>query len=286
MHRLYEIGFQRAGRWLLQGDELVLQLERLVDRQNVLYAFVSGETVKYVGKTTQALQRRMFGYQKPNQDQRTNWRNRLAIVDLLKQGQTVEILALADSGLLRYGAFHLNLAAGLEDSIIKTLNPEWNGGRLSAVAESSTEENSPDTRETVQQLSESGQTAAQSNSVVCRRTEAGSAQLASESIGEASALDSVPYFVLTLHNTYHQTGFFNVPLNCDRYFGPNAAKITIYCGGEKLAVTGQINRTANTNGTPRIMGAVPLRNWFQKRKVMSSLKVSILGPTSIHILDK
>lgn len=114
MNRLYDIGFQRAGRWSLNGEDLALELTSLSDRQNVLYAFVSGNTVKYVGKTTQTLQRRMFGYQKPNRDQRTNWRNRLSIIELLKRGQSVEILALADSGLLRYGAFHLNLAGGLE----------------------------------------------------------------------------------------------------------------------------------------------------------------------------
>jgi len=33
---------------------------------------------------------------------------------------------LPDNGLLHFGDFHVNLAAGLEDSIIKTLNPLWN----------------------------------------------------------------------------------------------------------------------------------------------------------------
>jgi hypothetical protein len=38
----------------------------------------------------------------------------------------VEIYALPDNGLLRYGGFHVNLAAGLEDSIVRDLNPPWN----------------------------------------------------------------------------------------------------------------------------------------------------------------
>ncbi|WP_313706132.1 GIY-YIG nuclease family protein [Massilia sp.] len=315
MQRLYEIGFQRAGRWSLKGNELFLQLENLADRQNVLYAFVTGNTLKYVGKTTQTLQRRMFGYQKPNVDQRTNWRNRIAIVDLLKRGQPVEILALADAGLLRYGSFHLNLAAGLEDSIIQTLKPEWNGGRTSAAIEALTEANPPDTsgeakleaqvHEVAQQLAELNPP--RQHTFVVTSTEANPAAQAIQTRPEptvhlltpvaetrphkntpnpeSKTLEAAPYFVLTLQNTYHRTGFFNVPLNCDRYFGPDTAKITIYCGREKLAVTGHINRTANTNGTPRIMGAVPLRQWFQKRRPMSHLKVSILGPTTIHIND-
>jgi hypothetical protein len=32
-------------------------------------------------------------------------------------------------GLLAYGGFHVNLAAGLEDSLILDLSPLWNGGR-------------------------------------------------------------------------------------------------------------------------------------------------------------
>jgi len=36
---------------------------------------------------------------------------------------------LADHGLLHYGGFHVNLAAGLEDSLIRDLNPPWNGGK-------------------------------------------------------------------------------------------------------------------------------------------------------------
>jgi hypothetical protein len=295
MHRLYEIGFQRAGRWILKGEDLAIELLSLMDRQNVLYAFVSGKTVKYVGKTTQTLQRRMFGYQKPNQDQRTNWRNRLAIVDLLKRGEPVEILALADTGLLRYGSFHLNLAAGLEDSIIQTLKPEWNGGRTSSVIESPTEANPPDTspeakleeqvQEAVQHLPRPETAPAPQQVAIEIRTEVKSLAPTSETKPETKGIDAAPYFVLTLQDTYHRRGFFNVPINCDKYFGRDEQSITIYCGREKLQAIGKINRTANTNGTPRIMGAVPLREWFQKRGAMSRLKISIVDPTTIYIHD-
>ncbi|WP_413674435.1 GIY-YIG nuclease family protein [Massilia cellulosiltytica] len=293
MQRLFEIGFQRAGRWSLEGEELILQLNDLADRQNVLYAFVTGGTVKYVGKTTQSLQRRMFGYQKPNVDQRTNWRNRIAIVELLKRGQQIDILALADTGLLRYGSFHLNLAAGLEDSIIQTLKPEWNGGRTSAVIETPTEANPTDTsteakleekvQEVVQHLPKLEPAPARPHVAIEIRTDTNGAPPVAAPVDKT--LTAAPYFLLTLQNTYHRTGFFNVPLNSDRYFGKDEQNITIYCGREKLQVVGKINRTANTNGTPRIMGAVPLRQWFQQRRPMSQLKVSILDPTTIHIND-
>lgn len=251
MHRLYEIGFESCGRWFHDSEQLGLELNRLADRQNVLYAFTNKETVKYIGKTTQTLQRRMFGYQRPNESQRTNWRNHKAIVELLKSGSSVEILALADTGLLRYGAFHLNLAAALEDSIISVLNPPWNGGRSSALIETPEESNPPDTSK--------------------------------EAMLEAEAILGAKSFPLTLQETYYRTGFFNVTVPYSNYFARDKADITIYCGAEKLAVYGKINRTANTNGTPRIMGGLPLREWFQKRKPMDAVTVTIFNQNTIAI---
>jgi hypothetical protein len=251
MHRLYEIGFQPVGQWTLDSNNLQLQLTSLVEHQNVLYAFMSGDNVKYVGKTMQTLQRRMMGYKSPNEGQRTNWRNRLSIIELLKAGQPVEILAMADSGLLKYGVFHLNLAAGLEDSIIKTLNPEWNGGRTSTVIETPEEANPPDHSK--------------------------------EAKLESKAVASADNFQLTIHETYYRTGFFNVPVAWSNLLAGDKADVTIYCGKEKLAVDAKINRTANSNGTPRIMGGVPLKEWFHKGAPMRVVTVRVLNATTIDI---
>ena len=77
----------------------------------------------------------MSGYKNPTQSQATNWSNNLRIKALLQSGAAVDIFALPDNGLLHYGQFHINLAAGLEDNIISLLNPEWNGKALEQVAE-------------------------------------------------------------------------------------------------------------------------------------------------------
>jgi len=127
MNRLLEIGFQVAGCWRLKDGELSLHLRRYGSQRNVLYAFVSDGEVKYVGKTTQKLAGRLYGYSKPGESQATNVRNHRLIRELLHRGAAVEILVLPDNGLLHYGQFHVNLAAGLEDSIIAVLSPEWNG---------------------------------------------------------------------------------------------------------------------------------------------------------------
>ncbi len=70
-------------------------------------------------------------------------------------------------------------------------------------------------------------------------------------------------FPLTVHETYYKTGFFNVPVAFDRCVNRSEGPIKIVVGDEQRQIEGKINRTANLNGTPRIMGGTPLRDWFQ-----------------------
>jgi len=136
MNRLLKIGFQLAGHWLLVDDCLTLQFVRHASQTNVLYAFCCDGDIKYVGKTTQSLATRLYGYRKPGPSQSTNQRNHRLIRENLAAGVAVDIFALPDNGLMHYGDFHVNLSAGLEDSIISMLKPEWNGSRTAQVESS------------------------------------------------------------------------------------------------------------------------------------------------------
>ena len=127
MKRLTEIGFRKVGEWTMRDESISPNLLELVDSSNILYAFILDGEVLYVGKTTQTLQKRIYGYQKPGPTQFTNIKGNKLLKELLTEGKSVSIYALPDDGLHRIGAFHLNLAAGLEDSIIATLKPKWNG---------------------------------------------------------------------------------------------------------------------------------------------------------------
>ena len=80
----------------------------------------------YIGKTTQQLRKRLYGYQNPRVTQTTNVRGNKAIAEALVSESLIEVFVLPDNGLLRFGGFHLNLAAGLEDSLINDLRPRWN----------------------------------------------------------------------------------------------------------------------------------------------------------------
>jgi len=96
---------------------------------NVLYAFVSLDAVLYVGKTVRSLKDRMSGYRNPVATQSTNIKVNKLIKETLAEGATVEIHALPDNGLLYYGGFHVNLAAGLGRQYDHQLKPKWNNGR-------------------------------------------------------------------------------------------------------------------------------------------------------------
>lgn len=126
MNRLADMGFRRVGCWVASGARIGFSLESCSDLKNVLYAFICDGAVLYIGKTTQPLKKRMYGYQNPGPTQTTNIKGNGFIRGLVSSGKEVEIHALPDNGLLHYGGFHVNLAAGLEDSIVSTLKPAWN----------------------------------------------------------------------------------------------------------------------------------------------------------------
>lgn len=245
MDRLIKIGFEDIGHWLIENGHLIYTLKKQATQKNILYAFAVDGEIKYIGKTTKTIAERMYGYKKPSDTQKTNIKNNKNILDALSLGKAVNIFVLPDNGLMHYGIFHLNLAAGLEDSLITTINPEWNG------------------RQPKDSTSD-------------------------DSIVELITEDTLPKpersFDLTLHPTYYEKGFFNVPVAEAQRFGDDGENIEIYLGKYSDPITGVINRKANNNGAPRIMGGRLLREWINNNhEKMSTVKVAMLSPCSIKL---
>ena len=130
LQRLQDMGFRKCGEWQMDANCLKCGLTDQASASNVLYAFVSAGTVLYIGKTVRTLKQRMYNYQRPGPSQSTSIHGNKMIRYLMGEGETIEIYALPDNGLLHYGGFHVNLAAGLEDSLISTLKPIWNRAGL------------------------------------------------------------------------------------------------------------------------------------------------------------
>lgn len=254
MNRLLDVGFEPAGHWILEDGKLRFDLIRHSSQKNILYAFICDGQVQYVGKTTRALAVRMAGYKTPGRTQTTNINNHQRIKQLLAEGVAVEIFALPDSGLLHYGQFHLNLAAALEDDIIRVIDPEWNGGRSEgSVGVSAHPPTVPEIElEQEQEI-----------------------EVLTPSIGT---------FSFVLQPTYYRTGFFNVGVSSQKFLGADGETIELFLGKSTKPVLGTINRRANTNGTPRIMGGTALRDWFNSNAtVLATISIEVLSPTAIRL---
>jgi len=92
----------------------------------------------------------------------------------------------------------------------------------------------------------------------------------------------VPSFILVLHQTYYKTGFFNVKVDNERYFGSDNENIEIYCGNNPIPIIGKINRSANNNHTPRIMGGSTLKQWFsEESNINGRIEVKIINKNKI-----
>jgi len=131
LNRLVEAGFARAGEWALVGDKLDVRLEgnwRLTEK--VLYAFFVAGQLVYIGKSGSKLGTRMQRYKTPPRNTEsgasTNIQNNRRIREALVAGHLVEIYAFASAMNHQIGTFELDQAAGLEDSIIRHLQPAWN----------------------------------------------------------------------------------------------------------------------------------------------------------------
>lgn len=131
INAITKIGFRKVGKWIKDSSGIKYVLDDFQKECNILYAFVSRRIILYVGVTEQTLKSRMYGYQNPNSTQRTNVRNNRYIKDLLVKGERVDIYAWSDDNSHYVDKFHVNMAAGLEKSIIKMTKPLWNGKSLS-----------------------------------------------------------------------------------------------------------------------------------------------------------
>lgn len=140
LDRLIALDFRLAGHWEMSNTVLRLVLPPpMPSAQDLLYAFAVDGELAYIGKTTQGLVRRMQGYRSPpataERGGSTNINNNRRIVEALSRGCKVEIYVLDNLPAHQHGGFRVNLAAGLEDTLLRELSPAWNGQRKQPLAE-------------------------------------------------------------------------------------------------------------------------------------------------------
>lgn len=94
-------------------------------------------------------------------------------------------------------------------------------------------------------------------------------------------------FIVNIGHAYYHDGFFNVRVRYSELFGTDLSPIKIQLGENSNNICiGKVNRTANKNGTPRIMAGVKYKNWVQENFSQGEVfKVKLINPEYI-ILSK
>jgi hypothetical protein len=123
---LLDLGFEGIGEWFLENGSLQFKLAKYGNELNILYAFIVQGDVKYIGKSNLTLYARMNGYKNPGPTQSTNIDKKARIVDSLRNGISVQILAFLQKERMFYRGAPINLAAGLEDGLLTRIRPPWN----------------------------------------------------------------------------------------------------------------------------------------------------------------
>jgi hypothetical protein len=289
--RLLRIGFEAAGEWHITGERIRARFDRHAGQQNVLYAFVRNGEVMYVGQSERTLRERMRNYASPSEKgNSTNQKINRNIAELLRSRVSVEIFALPDNGLMHYGQFHLNLAAGLEKSIIRELLPPWNWKSRNGEKVLVTER---DDVVKTEQGSDRGAKdgAAQETSAEDAEDDALGGTEDDQSLSDGSENETPPEpigsFEFKLERTYWKDGFFNGKNVGSPLLGEHNAKIEIFYGDEKMPFYGSINRRNTGPGqTPRISSGAALKSRFQRLPEGQTMVVDVYSPLSIRIRPK
>jgi hypothetical protein len=281
------LGFRPVGKWCIQSgrlDYVKLDIPNFTDSEwsslikapNALYAFVCNKEVFYIGKTTQSIQKRFVGYKNPGNGQQTNKKchdNILAILSKVRAGNDndntnaeVYIFLFHGPSQFQWAGYEINLPAGLEDILIRTFNPAWNGGQLGQkVSESAENEN------------------AAQNSAMASPQDSVSGSIANSITSNSNASSgSLPSFTVKLGTASYDYGFINPGIKVDKHIGGHGIAALIYLGNMNDCVQTKINRTANLNGTARILGRADVSRWFQRNFKMNGLvNAVVLSPTEI-----
>lgn len=125
---LKSVGFHQAGYWHTPFDRLEHRLILPGQTHDVLYAFVVGDQVMYLGKTKKSLKGRMTMYANPGKDKRqsTNIRANERIRECISCGKVVEIWLLDSWEPLSHCGIPVSVPAGIEDELIALMRPLWN----------------------------------------------------------------------------------------------------------------------------------------------------------------
>ncbi|WP_152513721.1 GIY-YIG nuclease family protein [Sinorhizobium meliloti] len=270
---LLNLGFADVGKWQPKGDSIAYDLdgadssasEVLLDASNALYAFVRRDQVVYIGKTVRSIRKRYVGYCRPGKTQATNQRCHRNIKAAIAEGTEIRIFVFTPITHLRYSDFEINLAAGLEDSLIREFDPPWNGrDRGHPISEDAERE----------EVEES------------EFRELGVVAVADAPPKPRASGQAMATFSVVLGATYYEKGILNPGVEASEYLGKHGDPIRVRFTDGSQTVISKINRTANRTGAVRVIGGnAQIARWFQQNfSEGDTVHGSVVDPHTIELL--
>lgn len=268
---LLNLGFVDVGRWEASGTFIAYGFDGedgdanhvLFDASNALYAFVCGDRVLYIGKTARSIRKRFVGYCRPGKRQATNLRCHYNIKTAIAEGLEIRIFAFVPITHLQYADFEINLAAGLEDSLIREFDPPWNGReRGQPISEEAEREGTEETER---------QGASTANDVLSKPAASGTASAS---------------FSIVLGSTHYSKGFLNLGVEASRSLGKDGDPVRIVFSDGSPTVITTINRTANRTGAVRLVGGSRrIAEWLHEHfREGDTLECRVIDPHTIELL--
>lgn len=122
---LEKSGFSKVGEWALDEDSLTLRRRADISGEDAVYAFVRGFEILHVGVAASPLRQRLRFYAKPGPTQRTSIRVGGLIIEEIRNGSSIEVLA-AWPGRTDWNGLPVYLAHAVEIGLIRAIRPPWN----------------------------------------------------------------------------------------------------------------------------------------------------------------
>ncbi len=123
--RLTASGFSLSARWELQANSRV-RLSGEPPKQPGVYAFAVDGEVCYVGSTQGGIAKRLRDYEIIKDKERQGFHIKTLIRKALKSGSEVTVLTIVNLKPIRWRGLPVDLILGLEEGLIRELQPKWN----------------------------------------------------------------------------------------------------------------------------------------------------------------
>jgi len=263
MEKLIELGFKQSATVKFENDDLIIKIENNEHSTNLLYAFVlvSGDEienwhVRYIGHTRKSFKNRMYGYQQGN-GKAVNNRIHNELKSNCSEGNKMIVYTLSNTVQLNLHSLFIDVAAGLEYSLIDYYQ-EFNeinnhpplqniAGNKKYVLMNIVDDENLELEEKIEE----------------------DKQYTNESISYVEQEVLASFEQSLSRPTYWNFSFINIPTIHQELFGDSNEEVTLSIIENNLIIKEfslQINRTANTTGTPRLYIPGIDGQWYQDWK--------------------